>query len=62
MQTFEEGQHINAYMDSDCDVGRRGEVATVGSQAMLSMMLVHNLIHSDLHPGNILVRHCMLHA
>ena len=30
-------------------------LAQLGSQTMLQMMLVDNLIHSDLHPGNILV-------
>jgi aarF domain-containing kinase len=30
-------------------------LAKLGSQTMLQMMLVDNLIHSDLHPGNILV-------
>ena len=56
MQTFEEGMHISTYMDLDQDAARRAAVADVGSHCMLNMMLVHNLIHSDLHPGNILVR------
>lgn len=56
MQTFEEGMHISTYMDLDQDSARRAAVADVGSHCMLNMMLVHNLIHSDLHPGNILVR------
>lgn len=56
MQTFEEGMHISEYMVLDSDTERRAAVAGVGSHCMLNMMLVHNLIHSDLHPGNILVR------
>lgn len=32
------------------------QLASIGSGTMLQMMLVDNLIHSDLHPGNILVR------
>ncbi len=31
-------------------------LSELGSGTMLQMMLVDNLIHSDLHPGNILVR------
>lgn len=31
-------------------------LSALGSGTMLQMMLVDNLIHSDLHPGNILVR------
>jgi aarF domain-containing kinase len=56
MQSFEEGIHISDYMEIDNDVARRAAVAEAGSHGMLNMMLVHNLIHSDLHPGNILVR------
>ena len=59
MQTFEEGMHISTFMELDQDVDRRAAVADVGSNCMLDMMLVHNLIHSDLHPGNILVRWCL---
>lgn len=56
MQSFEEGIHISEYMEVDSDTSRREQVAAVGSECMLHMMLVHNLIHSDLHPGNILLR------
>lgn len=56
METFEEGMHISTYMDADSDPARRGAVADAGSHCMLSMLLQHNFIHSDLHPGNILLR------
>ena len=56
MESFEEGMHISTYMEVDQDEKRRAAVADIGSSTMLSMLLVHNLIHSDLHPGNILVR------
>jgi len=32
------------------------QLAVLGHRAMLKMMLQHNFIHSDLHPGNIMVR------
>lgn len=31
------------------------ELARIGARAMLHMLIVDNLVHSDLHPGNILV-------
>lgn len=45
-------------MNPGTEVLRAGvpcRLAQLGSQTMLQMMLVDNLIHSDLHPGNILV-------
>jgi ABC1 atypical kinase-like domain len=56
METFEEGMHISAYMEADTDETRRASVADAGSHCLLSMLLRHNFIHSDLHPGNILLR------
>ncbi len=32
------------------------QLAVLGHRAMLKMMLQHNFIHSDLHPGNIMVQ------
>lgn len=32
------------------------QLATLGHSVMLKMMLHDNFIHSDLHPGNIMVR------
>lgn len=32
------------------------QLAVLGTRTMLHMMLVDNLIHADLHPGNILVQ------
>ncbi|KAF7784073.1 hypothetical protein Agabi119p4_238 [Agaricus bisporus var. burnettii] len=34
------------------------QVATVGLDAFLNMLLLDNFVHSDLHPGNIMVKFC----
>ncbi|GIL43854.1 hypothetical protein Vafri_1448 [Volvox africanus] len=55
VETFETGKHITAYIQSDHNPYNH-RLSELGSGTMLQMMLVDNLIHSDLHPGNILVR------
>ncbi|EIE27087.1 ABC1-domain-containing protein [Coccomyxa subellipsoidea C-169] len=55
VETFEEGEGISRYV---ADPGRstfKSRLAKLGSSSFLQMMLIDNLIHSDLHPGNILV-------
>ncbi|KAK9788286.1 hypothetical protein WJX73_008757 [Symbiochloris irregularis] len=54
VETFEAGESIKHYISSP---GNRfnSKLAQLGSEAMLHMMLVDSFIHSDLHPGNILV-------
>lgn len=59
VETFEGGQHIAHYLQQapgSPDALYNTRLAELGCGAMLQMMLVDNLIHSDLHPGNILVR------
>lgn len=55
VESFESGEHITAYIQSDNNPYNH-RLSELGSGTMLQMMLVDNLIHSDLHPGNILVR------
>ncbi|KAI9569460.1 hypothetical protein HD554DRAFT_2020365 [Boletus coccyginus] len=33
-----------------------GQVATIGLDAFLNMLLLDNFVHSDLHPGNIMIK------
>lgn len=54
IETFEPGEPI-----SECIKNKRWEnskIASIGFNAYLKMMLIDNFTHSDLHPGNILVR------
>ncbi|GAX81695.1 hypothetical protein CEUSTIGMA_g9123.t1 [Chlamydomonas eustigma] len=55
VETFEEGDHITSYIEAKNNPYNH-RLSELGSELMLQMMLVDNLIHSDLHPGNILVR------
>ncbi|KAL4519108.1 hypothetical protein Ndes2526A_g00212 [Nannochloris sp. 'desiccata'] len=56
VETFEEGKHISSYVTKGAGAPYNSELAQVGARTMLHMMVVDNLVHSDLHPGNILVR------
>lgn len=56
VETFEEGEHISAYVARGAGAPYNSDLAKVGARTMLHMMVVDNLVHSDLHPGNILVR------
>jgi hypothetical protein len=51
VETFETGEHITKYVEMGPGAPHNADLAELGSGAMLQMMLVDNLIHSDLHPG-----------
>ena len=55
VETFEPGQHISSYVARGPGSPHNTELAQIGARAMLHMLIVDNLVHSDLHPGNILV-------
>ncbi|KAL0040620.1 hypothetical protein WJX77_012568 [Trebouxia sp. C0004] len=57
VETFEAGEGISRYIaDGSGNSPHDKQLAVLGHRAMLKMMLQHNFIHSDLHPGNIMVR------
>ncbi|KAL0049468.1 hypothetical protein WJX82_003073 [Trebouxia sp. C0006] len=57
VETFEAGEGISRYIaDGSGESPHDKQLAVLGHRAMLKMMLQHNFIHSDLHPGNIMVR------
>ena len=55
VETFEPGEHISLYVAKGPGSLHNTELAQIGARAMLHMLIVDNLVHSDLHPGNILV-------
>lgn len=56
VETFEKGDHISTYVARGANAPYNSDLARVGARTMLHMLVVDNLVHSDLHPGNILVR------
>jgi aarF domain-containing kinase len=60
IQSFEHGRALKDFLPSSgryqqSTVAQRRVVAHAGASAYLRMMLLHNFVHADLHPGNILV-------
>lgn len=65
VETLAEGRSLSALLANGADGGavgggrdvldepRRHRLARAGLRAFLQMMLVHNFVHADLHPGNI---------
>lgn len=56
VETFEYGQPLATYLKSSSNEEERRSLARVGLRTYLTMLLVHNFIHADMHPGNLLVR------
>jgi aarF domain-containing kinase len=57
VETFEEGVSLNQYTRNEEEGSMMNRIlAKLGLSVVLKMMLVDNLVHADLHPGNILVR------
>lgn len=56
IETFEHGQSLSSYIKSNKNIEEHKILARIGLRSFLKMILVHNFIHADLHPGNILVR------
>lgn len=58
IETLETGTLLSTLLslDDKLPVKLRKELGRVGVQTFLEMVIVHNFIHSDLHPGNMLVR------
>lgn len=58
VETFQEGHLISRHLDPARSqrLHENPLLARIGHQALLKMMIMDNFIHSDLHPGNILVR------
>jgi aarF domain-containing kinase len=62
VQSFEHGYPLKLFLPSATSGARhhasaeqRKVIAHAGASAFLRMMLIHNFVHADLHPGNILV-------
>lgn len=59
VETFEEGEQMIDFIgttgeDKPAELKKR--LAEIGVDALLKMVFVDNLVHGDLHPGNILVQ------
>ncbi|TGZ82710.1 ABC1-domain-containing protein [Ascodesmis nigricans] len=55
IEEFAEGIPLSKFLERGAGVYQE-EIANMGLDAFLHMLVIDNFIHSDLHPGNIMVR------
>ncbi|KAL3903893.1 MAG: hypothetical protein SGILL_010273, partial [Bacillariaceae sp.] len=55
VETFSDGTPIIEYTKPGTPMDERKQLATLGLEMTLEMIFLHDFIHGDLHPGNILV-------
>ncbi|KAH9538519.1 hypothetical protein CY35_15G010300 [Sphagnum magellanicum] len=56
VESYEQGESVARFVDRPGKTRLNSELASIGTNTLLKMMLVDNFVHADLHPGNILVR------
>ena len=54
VETFEPGEPLTEYLTNPRPINR--EIAALGVDTYLKMVLTDNFVHADLHPGNLLAR------
>lgn len=57
VEEFAHGIPLGEFLESGGGIFRN-EVADMGLDAFLHMLLIDNFAHADLHPGNIMIRFC----
>lgn len=60
VESFEEGKCVSYYMKNPSPINTT--IVALGVDAYLKMLLSDNLVHTDLHPGNILVRKVVING
>jgi predicted unusual protein kinase regulating ubiquinone biosynthesis (AarF/ABC1/UbiB family) len=56
IESFEEGLPVNHYINHNYPKELKNTIASIGTHMYLKMMFVDNMVHADLHPGNLKVR------
>lgn len=56
VESYEDGLPMSAYLESSVDSSIKKELAKLGLEMFMKMVFEDNFMHSDLHPGNMLVR------
>eukprot|EP01061_Rhynchopus_euleeides_P045439 TRINITY_DN8150_c0_g1_i1.p1 TRINITY_DN8150_c0_g1~~TRINITY_DN8150_c0_g1_i1.p1 ORF type:complete len:551 (+),score=172.65 TRINITY_DN8150_c0_g1_i1:740-2392(+) len=56
VQTFEEGVPLQQWLQRNPSPFERLRVAAQGCRVVTKMIKDHNMLHADLHPGNVLIR------
>lgn len=54
VESFEEGRSVSHYIRNPSAINT--QIVGLGVDAYLKMLLKDNFVHTDLHPGNIMVR------
>uniref|UniRef100_A0A7S3XDK9 Protein kinase domain-containing protein n=1 Tax=Picocystis salinarum TaxID=88271 RepID=A0A7S3XDK9_9CHLO len=60
VETFEEGRSVAGYMKAPSAANT--QIVNLGIDTYLHMLLKDNFVHTDLHPGNIMVREMPCHS
>jgi len=60
VETFEEGRSVAGYMKAPSAANT--QIVNLGIDTYLRMLLKDNFVHTDLHPGNIMVREVPCHG
>lgn len=60
VETFEEGRSVAGYMKAPSAANT--QIVNLGIDTYLHMLLKDNFVHTDLHPGNIMVREVPCHG